>query len=371
MCAGVTPGFSSRRHDVGVDELDLRIFRWMYPGGVWTWWGTDPRITTTEIGSQVGLDRTAVWARIRHWRRNGFWDGFEVHVNPRIFDVTQVRVEIPVLGPAQGAEVLDQLELVEGVLTAQVASGITLHGREGEIVMLYLAGEDATRLNRRLRILRRFSSTGDLEGPFHDMIPSCSHPLSPLEWRILAAVIANPNASPTRLARLVGVTLKTFAHHQAALIDHHAIFYLPKMDWSKLPGVALEVYAQTAEDADRVRAELQARYPASIPIDIKGAEGVAPDWKDSTCFAAIVPVQSPNGVHALVRDVSRIPGVRLAYAVTLGPERLYLDWVNRRIAEHVAGPLTTSPGFVPRSGARKRVASAAHTPNAGHEATAG
>jgi len=324
-----------------VDELDLRIFRWMYPRGVWSWWGTDPRITTTEIGSHVGLERTAVWARIRRWKREGFWNGFAVHVNPRIFDARHARVEIPVLGAAQGADVLDRLEHVDGALYARLGFGVTVHGREGEAVALSLAAEDATRVRRRVRILRGLSSTGEVAGPFYDRVPQCSHRLTPLDWRILAAVVANPNASPARLARLVGITRKTLAHRHANLIDRHAIFYVPLVDWSRLACVCLEVFCRETEDVDRVRQELQARYPAMIPMDLSGGEGIAPEWVHSTCFAALVPAQSPNGIHALIRDTSQIPGVKLVRQETSGPERLYFDWVNRRLADQMASTAVT------------------------------
>ena len=344
-----------------MDDIDLRIFRWMYPGGTYSWWGTDPRFSTAEIGRRVGLKRTAVWARIRHWREEGFWDGFGVHVNPRILGADQVRVEIPVLGPVQGAEALDQLEHVNGVLCARVGFGITGHGREGEALAVWVAAEDATRVNRRIRLLRRLSSTGDLEGPFHDAVPPCSYHHTSLDWRVLAAVIANPNASPLRLARLVGVTLKTFDHHHALLIESHALFYLPMVDWSKLEFVGLEVYCRGAGDVDRVRAELQARYPASIPMDLRGWEGVAPEWDVSNCIAAMVPARSPNAVRALIRDVSRIPRVRLALAETWGPKRLYLDWVNRRVAERIAATSAPSLGLVPPVQAPQRVSLVAAT----------
>lgn len=357
-------------HEAGVDDIDLCILRWMYPGGEWSWWGTDPRITTTEIASKVGLDRTAVWARIRHWRRDGFWDGFEVHVNPGIFGAGQVRFEIPVLGPAQAADVLDELEHVDGALVAKVLFDVFAHGGEGEGVGVVLATEDATHIRRRVRLLRGLSSTGNVEGPFRLNLSPCSHRLTPLDWRILAAVIANPNASPARLARLVGVTLKTFTHHHGILIESHAIFYFPRVDWSKLECVGLAVYCRSADDLDRVRRELRARFPASIPMNLRGGEGIAPEWDDSTCFASLVPAHSPHRAHSLVREVSLIPGVRFARSSTWGPDRLYHDWVNRQVAERIAATSAAVPGQAPRLGVRKRIALATTMPTGAHEMAA-
>jgi len=342
----------------------------MYPGGVWSWWGTDPRITTPEIATLVGRERTAIWARFGHWKRIGFWDGSEIRTNPRVFGVDQVQLEIPVIGPAQGAEVLDQLADVDGVLGAWVLFGMSLHGREGETVRVSLAAENAKRVNRRIRILRGLSSTGDLEGPFRDSPPPCLRPLTPLDWRVLAAVIANPNSSPGRLARLVGITPKTFSYHRDLLIEHHAIFYHPKLNWSKLECAFLLLCCRESEDVGAVRAELQARYPASIPMDLKGGEGISPEWDDSTCFAAIVPAHSPNAVHELIRDVSGIPGARLVRADTAGPERLYFDWVNCQVAERIAATAGGVPGRAPRLGSRKRIALVAARSTESRELTA-
>jgi DNA-binding Lrp family transcriptional regulator len=326
----------------------------MYVGGVWSWWGTDPRITSTEIAAHVGLKRTAVWARVRRWRREGFWDGFEVVVNPRIFGVGQVHVEIPVSGPVQGGALMDDLEHIDGVIWARVCHGISVHGHEGEAVLVAMVAEDAACVERRVRILYRLSPTGTMEGPFHDEAPSCSHPLTPLDWRILAAITANPNAPSTRIAHLVGITLKTFAHHHSMLIEDHAAFYRPKVDWSKLGCVGLGIWCTDAGDRDRVRAELEARYPGSIPMSLVGFEGMVPDWDNSTCFGEMVPSSSPHGVHVLIRDISRIPGVRRVGPETWGPERQYTSWVSHRIAEKLAATPEVAPSLVRQRGGRKK-----------------
>jgi DNA-binding Lrp family transcriptional regulator len=335
----------------------------MYPGGEWLWWGTDPRITTTEIASHVGLERKAVWARVRTWRGEGFWDGFEVRPNPRIFGAGQIHFEVPVLGPVQGAELLEKLGYLDGVLWARDGFGVSASGGvESEAVLVALITEDARHVNRRIRILRGLSLNGDLEGPFQDETPACSHRLTPLDWRILAAVSANPNTSPSRLARLVGVTLKTFAQHHSVLIERHAIFYQPKVDWSRLECVLLGVQCDGEDDARRARAELMGRFPSSMPMTFEGFEGIAPGWDNSTCFGTMVPAHSPHAVHALVRIVSKIPGVRRVESETWGSERLYSDWANHRIAEHLAATLAPTTEGYPRGRARRLADETGATP---------
>jgi len=354
-----------------VDDLDLRIFRWMYPGGVWSWWGVDPRMTTTQIASHVGLERAAVWARIRNWKREGFWYGLGLHPNPELFGLGQAHVEIPVVGPAQGADLIDELEHLDGILWAQVCFGLSVDGREGENVLVAMAAEDATHEKRRVRALRRLSSTGSMGGPFRDVPPPCSHQLTSLDWRILGALCVNPGAAPKRLTRLLGITLKTFARHHANLIERHAVFYIPKVDWSRLECVNLVLLCHSRGDVDRVRAELEVHYPGSVPMTLEGFEGISPDWDDTTCFAAMVPTHSPFAVHALVRDVSRIPGVRRVVIDSWGPERLYPEWAARRIAERIAATQVPQPALDsrrrgPKEGDGRRAALARARPVVAH-----
>jgi DNA-binding Lrp family transcriptional regulator len=346
-------GFSFKTNGVYVDDLDLSILRWMYPGGVFSFWSTDPRITPAEIASHVGLDRTVIWDRLRKWRREGFWDGFEVGLNPATVGMREVRFEICVADPAEGWALLDELERIEGILWARVGFGDTLTQRDVEIVSLVLVVDHPTHLRRTVRSLRQLSPTGIIGGPFRNSTPPCSRELTPLDWRIIAAIVANPNAKPSQIARLVGVTPKTFVHHQSTLIEENAVCYRPKVDWSKMGCVCLGVFCHDGGDVEPVQKDVNARFPHLIPIAMKGVEGVNAGWEESTCFGLIVPAHSPHEVQTLLRDLSLMDGVRLVRPEYWGPERRFSRWVSQRIAEHLTTPAAAARGSIPRSGGRK------------------
>jgi len=320
-----------------MDDLDLDILRWVYRGGVWSPWGTDPKITAAEIASHVGLDRTRVWARIRRWRREGFWDGFLVYPNLTIFGVELLSAEIVVVDVAEGCALMDQLERMDGAVRAFLAYGDSATRRDVEVLVVYFVGDDPTRIGRRMELLRRISPTGRVDGPFRCEAPECTRALTPLDWRIIAAIVANPNASLSQVATLVGVTLKTFVRHHTALIDDHAVFYVPKVDWSRVGCVTVAVHCGGAADVGRVRKALEARFPHSIPISFEGydIEGVAPEFDRSRCFPIMVPSHSPNDLQTLVLNISQIPGVRLARTLLFGPSRRFLRWTSQQISEHL------------------------------------
>jgi DNA-binding Lrp family transcriptional regulator len=337
-----------------VDDIDLDILRWMYPGGVFSFWGVDPRITPTEIASHVGLDRTAVWDRLRKWKREGFWNGYEVTLNLTTLGQEEVRVEIQVADSAEGSALLGKLEHVDGALWARACFGDTITERNVEVVVVVLVGDDPAHLERRLRSLRQLAPTGVIGGPFRDDSPPCTRDLTPLDWRVIAAIVANPNASPSRVARLLGVTRKTLVRHHSSLIDSHAVFYVPKVDWARLGCVALELFCDDPEAVDRVRRAVEARFPHAIPWALRPrSEGINAGWDNSTCFVEIVPAHSPHEVQTIVRDLSMIAGVRKVRPEYWGPERRFPRWVNQRIAEHLARPAPTVPIQVVRSSSRE------------------
>jgi DNA-binding Lrp family transcriptional regulator len=319
-----------------VDDLDFDILRWMYPGGVYSPWGTDPRITASEIASHVKLDRTAIWARVRRWRRDGFWDGYQVNLNPRILGTDVLLAEFHMADAAEGWALVDRLETLEGVVHGGLIFGDTATTRDIEVVLVQFVADDPEGAGRMMKILRRLAPGRDLDGPYRHEPPPCSRTPTPLDWRIIAAMVANPNASPSRLARLVGVTNKTLVHHHSALLDDHAVFYYPKVDWSKLGCVTFGVFCRDVGDVDSVRREVEARYPHSIPLLMEGIAGVSPGWDPSRCFAVIVAAHSPGDTLSLAHEISRIPGVRLVRPELWGPQRLFYGWINRRIAEHLA-----------------------------------
>jgi len=350
---GVTAGFSPETHGVYVDDVDLDILRWMYPGGVMSLWGTDPRITATEIASHVGLDRTAVWARVRKWKREGFWEGFIVDVNLTYFGVGLHHASIHVADPAEGCALMDKLESVEGVVGASLHFGDSMAARDVEFVAVMMVADSPERIARRMRILRRLSPTGSVNGPVLCEPPPCTRELTPLDWRIIAALLANPNRPISQVARLVGVTLKTFIRHHSALIDDHAVSYALKLDWSRMGCVTLGVRCRDAGDVDEVHRAFEARFPHLIPMALEGLGGVSPDYDPSCCFAVIVPARSPHEVQTLIRDLSKIPGVRLVRPELWGPQRRFPGWFYPRIAEHLAQPEDLPPRLLPRSGGPK------------------
>ena len=332
-----------------MDDIDLDILRWMFPGGVWLLSGTDPRITPAEIASHVGLDRSSVWDRIRKWRREGFWNGYEVKVNVAVFGVGVFVAQIEVEDAAEGWTLMEQLEQVDGVLAADLIFGDSATTRDVELVVAFFVADDPELIERRLRFIRQLPQARNVIGPIRWKIPPCPRKLTPLDWRILSCIVANPNAPVARVARLVGVTLKTFDHHFSRLMDDKVMAYYPKIDWAKLGCLGLIIYCRGQRDVDRVHRALESRFPHSIMVSLDGMDGVGLDYDPSRCFEVIVPAHSPNNIQTLVHELSQVPGVRQVRPELEGPVRVFNGWIKQRIAEQLTSRSDSGPAFSTRA----------------------
>jgi DNA-binding Lrp family transcriptional regulator len=354
-------------YDHLVDDLDLGILRWMHPGGVWTIWGIDPRITTAEIAQHLGLRRKAVWTRIRKWKRAGLWRDPLVRLNPRVCGMELFHAELPVVDPSAGSIVMNQLAGIDGVGGANLAFGKTESGHSEPVVQLsFIAGASAD-LTRIVRLLKRASPTGVVYGPYRFKPPPCARELSPLDWRILGSMVATPGASLSQISRSVGVTLKTVTRCRSLLLESRAIWYVPNIDWSRLPSVVLALFCHEAGDVDRVRSALDARFPQYLPMSFEGLGDVEDLYPSQTIVAARLPAHSPGESQNLELELSLLPGVRRVESVIWGADREFSSWEGRLIAARLAArssqrssgavlPLAvaTTPGKTSGEGVRTR-----------------
>jgi len=319
-----------------VDEVDLGILRWMYPRGIRSYSGVDPRISTAEIAGHVGLTRKSVWARLREWRREGFWDGYDVRPNLAILGLETLRAEFRVRDAAEGWSLFGELERVEGVFAASLGFGDTASTPGTSWVLVHLAGDGPANLQRRLLRLRQIVPDGRLEGPWADHPPDPSGTLTTLDWRLIAAIVDDPNAPLSRIAVAVGATPRTTVRRRSAMIENHILFYRPRIDWSRHPSVGLHIFCNAPADLARVRKWLAVRFPHAFELSREGLGYIGEGYDPTTWVAVRVPARSPGEVQSLILELASVRGVRLIRPEIWVRTRYFPGWIRQRIAAQLA-----------------------------------
>jgi len=321
-----------------VDSTDLRMARWMYRDGVWVPWGVDPRVTPTEIGRRVGLGRQAVWARIRAWRKEGFFRPYEVRPNYGLFGVELQQVDLHLADPSDARDLMDELELVDGVTSAWVGQGDTASAESVWRCSVCFVENHRRPTERRMRMFRRLATGRIADGPFAYSLPEVSHPLTALDWRILEALRANPCASLTRVARQLRITLKTLIRRRDALLEAHAVWYFPQFDWSKHPSVALRIFYDRSRELSAISRDVEDRYPDLLPMSLADIGYYRHELASASFFGVRVPAPSPDNVQGIMTDVAEVPGVTRVRSDLQGAWRYYSRWVDGALAGRRLGP---------------------------------
>jgi DNA-binding Lrp family transcriptional regulator len=289
-----------------VDLRDFAVYRFLSPGGEARFWAgrrvIDPTVPAREIAKQVGLSESGVRSRLRGLARHGYLHGTSVIVNPSLFGVRVFVAELPLKDVRQVEQLFRDLALVDGVLFARD----TLDEGDRQLRVHFVA-EDTATAARRATLLRRLSPTGQLRGPQPYWIPSCERGLTPLDWRLLHALWANPDSTITRTASALGISLKTAARRYHELIESRACWWTHGPDSEEFPLALLWIEVRDPAHRGPLRERIAREASAWMPVAADGLgfePGSPPAW-----IAGLVPADAPTVLEKLVKKCVAFPGV--------------------------------------------------------------
>jgi DNA-binding Lrp family transcriptional regulator len=312
---------------------DIAVYRALFPRQEARFWGSesivDPRITPSEIGRRTGMSRSAIQVRLRRWREVGFWNGYEVWPNPRLFGVSLATIDVPASSPAAVDDLLEALRMIEGVVSAR-----DLLDETGRTVRAYVIQDGSRGLERRRRLIARVAGvSGEL--PCHDYwVPEFEGSLSRLDWKIVAYYRAFPEAELSRASSDLGITPKTLTRRRDRLLDSGAIWWLLSTN-SELFSVAA-FYARLAkpETRHRVKDELAALVQGWIPCADDGFGRRPSETLD--VVAGLCFVNSPASMDRVARQILGIPGVGSVQWRVPREFRSYGEWIDRAIRVQIS-----------------------------------
>jgi DNA-binding Lrp family transcriptional regulator len=316
-----------------VDEVDFAIYRRLSPDGAARFWGGrrvfDPRVGAREIAAEVGLSETAVRTRLRSLRDRGYLRDSAVCPNPALFESSLHVLEIPVPEVGASRSLLADLALVEGVTFARDV----LDERDRTLQVYFVADGPAV-VGRRTQLIRRLASDAAVRGPRPYFLPAPTRPLTALDWRVLVALRASPDATLQELSDGLHISLKTAGHRYRSLLDHRAIWWTHGPTSVELPLALLTAAVRGEGDPDRVAAGVASEWKSWMPIatDGRGLDPSAP----RTDFAGLLLADSPAAVEAAAQrllDRDGITSVRRTFA--LG-SRIYSGWFDDQLTRRAS-----------------------------------
>lgn len=281
------------------------------------------------MARRVGLSRTAVQSRLRLWRRDGLDLGCEVWPNPRLFGAKLCTVDIPLDTPAQVDRLLDDLAMVEGVISAR-----DLLDEDGRTVRAYVIDDGEVGLSRRHRLLRRVAGLREVPELQPYWIPATFGELSPMDWRILSMYRSYPETRLSDAATALGISTKTLSSRRDRLLDGHAMWWLLNLQSSLFPVASFFNSVTDPSAVPTVKRALEALPSGWIPCADDGF-GISPK-PPVRIVAGLLPLDSPVAVDDVVRDIARCQGVESVRWRIPRTFRSYPEWYDRHILAQLA-----------------------------------
>ena len=128
-----------------MDALDHAILRELGRDQVLLWGGMDPRVSPTQLADRLGVDRGTIRTRILAWEKSGFLRRFVALPNPQLLGVGLAAGGVRVGDVKDKPRVLDDLALVDGMLSAME--------HVGEWIGLAFVDDGKAALARRVKLL--------------------------------------------------------------------------------------------------------------------------------------------------------------------------------------------------------------------------
>ena len=312
-----------------MDALDYAIYRHLSADGLIRFWGgrrlVDPLVAAREIATKVGLSEAGVRVRLKALEQKGYLRGRETGVNPSLFGVSLVISDIPVREPQDAQRMMRELALVDGVTFARDV----LDEKERAIRVYYVA-DTPTATARRTALLRKLAPTPEVRGPLPYWIPACGRELTRLDWRLLEAFRAGPEATRSDLAKKIGISLKTAAARFHQLIDSRACWSTLSSTSEEFPLALFSVGLREGEDPAIVAREVAALHPDWMPVAPDGS-GASPS-EAARQVAGLLPAGSPAALEQALRRTLGVEGVvNVRRTFALG-SATYPQWFDERLA---------------------------------------
>ncbi|HKS59889.1 MAG TPA: hypothetical protein VJS68_03835, partial [Thermoplasmata archaeon] len=270
---------------------------------------------------------------MKKWVEEGFVRGYAPNANPRLFGVGIADVVVPVGNFGQADRIFEELNLVEGTVSAYSAYGENPKGEPFGAVVVQVVDDHSDSVQRRIEHIKKFAPLQTVFGPFPSRPPPCPESITPLQWRIVQAVMADPTATPTKLAASAKVSLKTLLKHYNLLLDSDALLFPAIHDWSRTPTVVLGFLYTDEGTLPKIQRELSARFERYLPVAVDNPLLMGPDFMKYKAIWTIVIVHGPAHVHTLLGELAAIPGVVRVVPFYLAKFRHYPEWRSQRLRE--------------------------------------
>ncbi|MES2154410.1 MAG: winged helix-turn-helix transcriptional regulator [bacterium] len=324
-----------------MDAIDVGILRAM---GVRPYERTPKPLDALQparIARVTGSSVNTVKDRIARMTERGVIAGYQAVPNLRHLGLQGEAYHLKFTSDAAKDKAMPRLLAVNGLLE--------LHDFLGQGACADFAFKDDAELRRTLATISAGSQDGAPRHFYSREMPDVRRSLTPLDWRIVQALRADPRATPADLAPIVGVSTRTVKRHLTRMAAEGSLFLVPILDPSKADGVFLFELLVYLRDGTgpRPMAALRAAFHA------EHVYAYVPASAELGNFDLLLFARTSAEVEALRRRAEQVDGVVRAEAWLFRAFLGFPAWMDAAI-EKAARAVEAPPAVVPPKTRRPR-----------------
>jgi len=210
-----------------LDKVDVKILRELMQAH--TVLPATPGLGSSyrKIARRLGLSHNTVRSRVGKMYGTGVISGSSVYPNPGLLGLKAGAFAVDVSPALQKAEVVRQLQGIEGVFF--------IHNFRGSLVGIGFAYEEGAGPDRKVAHFKDVA--GAEEGIFTQIRhPPCSAALTQPELSLVRRLSTGSFSTYSALAEELGCSVRTLKRRISKLVEEAAIFSLPTLDFRAITG---------------------------------------------------------------------------------------------------------------------------------------
>jgi DNA-binding Lrp family transcriptional regulator len=280
------------------------------------------RLNPWVIAKKVGVDGNTVKQRLQKMKESGFVNYFQIYPNFRLLGMSDVAYLLDVGDVLEKPGIIEKCSLVDGVTE--------IHSFIGSHICIDFSYHDPRDESRKLELFRKLTRCESPERFYERVMPPVEIDLTNLDWRIIKALRYDALKPLSRVAKELGLTLKTVRRRYDRMTQNNAVIIVPLVNPAEMADTITHVLLLYPLESRRseVLERAMNEFNDSCFLAYMSTPGNA-----MLCLAARTLGETEDN---LVR-ARKIEGMKDARLLVLKEMREYTQWldsaIDRKIAE--------------------------------------
>jgi DNA-binding Lrp family transcriptional regulator len=216
-----------------MDKLDFKIFRTLGIRPYGHEAGDFNRLNPWVIAKKLGVDGNTVKHRLAKMKKNGFIRYFQIYPNFDLLGIRGAAYLFEIDEPERKNDVITQCTLVDGV--TEISSFV------GNEICIDFAYRDTRDESRKLKLLSGITNCKRSEKFYDKVMPPVHLELSTTDWRIIKALRYNALKPLSKVAKELGLSIKTVKRRFARMTHSNAVIIVPVIRPGDVPNTITNV----------------------------------------------------------------------------------------------------------------------------------